>query len=892
MKYFIGYILIALIATVFSLSAEEAFEFHLPNYSYHKFDNGFELILVENHTNPLIASVVVVRTGLRNETPENNGVSHMLEHMTFNGTEKRTQKELYDELDFYGIYLNAQTSEDYTTYMALNHRDQVEISTDILADMLFHCTFPPQKFEKEKGIIAEEIRKDSENPHFKEEQAVRQAFYREPPYSMPVIGTVKTVQEMTRQQVMDYYHTYYSPNNMIAIVVGDFDQSEMLSLFKKYFGGIPSRKIPSRSIQLKQSFPFFHSLENDRERITYVKLPAPVFASDNFIPFRAFYEYALGEENSPIADSLKSDESLKIRRVSPSFEFHPEFGVLTLKIYSEKDVDPARITRAAERQFQTLSKRKIAPQDLDIILRKYAISEILQMEKILYYGFLKAQELAVGGIDAFEKKVPALMELSTARVNRFVSAYPESWKNPEPLFHPGNWAQKIALDKYTPPREKVKKEASRIYRKKLANGMTVILLRNSDNPVLAMHFLFKNRSAWEPAGKTGIADFLHHALFKATKFTTEKELQNRINKIGAEIKAYDWDFIPYDDYYNVPRFSYIRMVTLDQFFDQALNIAAESILHPDLKAVFPAVKKEMTALAARSEKNARKAAKLGFFKMLFGEDHPLAQPVSGTTSSISGIELADLQAIHREYFSGGNVILSIVSGLDSATVFGRVEKYFADIPPTNRIVDIPSIPLTREKQADSTHIGSRQAYIYLGYTFDADPQEATALHLMNRMVSNQIAFSLREQKGWAYRLGSTISSWKGRYYFYVMMGTGRKTTHPAIHGIVDEVEKFKSANIDDHLLQQTRNSILAALVRRRASRESQAFTLGLNEYYGHNPNYFFTIYEKIKQVTPEEIVRLRDKYLQTRIYKLFYTIPSEAGKGGSGMPQMPPGMRH
>ena len=156
-RLLLSFILVTSILTNLAL-VKPGFQYALPNYSYYKFDNGFELILVENRTNPIIATIVVTKTGLRNETLENNGVSHMLEHLTFNGTEKRTQKELYDELDFYGIYLNAQTSEDYTTYMALNHKAQIDQTLDIMSDMLFNSTFPEEKFNKEKGIVIEEIR--------------------------------------------------------------------------------------------------------------------------------------------------------------------------------------------------------------------------------------------------------------------------------------------------------------------------------------------------------------------------------------------------------------------------------------------------------------------------------------------------------------------------------------------------------------------------------------------------------------------------------------------------------------------------------------------------------------------------------------------------------------
>ncbi len=101
--------------------------------------------------------------------------------------------------------------------------------------------------------------------------------------------------------------------------------------------------------------------------------------------------------------------------------------------------------------------------------------------------------------------------------------------------------------------------------------------------------------------------------------------------------------------------------------------------------------------------------------------------------------------------------------------------------------------------------------------------------------------------------------WKDRYLFYVFMGTGRETTLAALAGIQQEIADFKVATIDSHQLTRTKNSMLGGLVRRRASRETQAFVLGINEFYGYSTDYFFSIYQKIKDVTAEHIQRLKEK---------------------------------
>jgi zinc protease len=883
--------LLFILATFALADKSDAFTFKLPKYSYHKFSNGFELIMVENHTNPLIATVVVIRTGLRNETPENNGVSHMLEHMTFNGTESRTQKQLYDDLDYYGIYLNAQTSEDYTTFMALNHKDQNRNTLEIISDMLFHSNFPAEKFEKEKGIIAEEIRKDSENPDFQKEVKLRRAFYQHPPYSMPVIGTVETVRNMTREQVIQYYQTYYSANNMIAIVIGDFSPKEMLNEMKQYFGKDSAKEIPKRQIKLVQKFPFVYiENESENEQTIYLKLPAPTFYSAGYIPFHFILSSEFDRWNGKFIQELKQNKNLEIKKIDSEYEYHPEFAFLTLKITTPDSIDTDDILKSATAILDSLKYTEIPADEIAVTKRQEAISEILQTEKIMYYGFLKAQALAIGGKDAFEKTIPAVLQIKDQAINDFLHTFARSYQSPKKMFKPENWAKNINLKSYEQRTTTGEVGKGEIYRHVFQNGLTVLELCNTDNSVLAMHFLFKNRSAFEPASQTGIADFLHHSLFKSSKNFSREEMQYQIKNIGAEIKAYDWDFIPYDDYYNVPEYSYIRFVTLDQFFEEALILASDNILYPNLDTVFSETKSQMEQLAARKEKSASEAAKLGFLRLALGEDNPLTKPVSGTTSSIENITPEDLKNFHQQYFSAGNTILSIVSSQDSATVFGAVEKYFNEMPLLRQEIILPEIPLTESVKKDSAEIGTRQAYIELGYVFDALTENYLALQMMNGMLNDQITFSLREQKGWAYRLGSSVERLEDKFLLNISMGTGRETTSPAIQGILDEITKFKEQEINEHLVEQTKNSRIAALVRRRASRENQAFVLGTNEFYGYSPAYFYSIFDDIKEVTLNSIVDARNKYLQNDIYDLFYTIPTGQMEQDKKMMGMPPHM--
>ncbi|WP_169703462.1 M16 family metallopeptidase, partial [Candidatus Kuenenia stuttgartensis] len=135
---------------------QNAFVFYL--------DNGMEVILVENHASPMITAFTIVKTGSCNEDASTNGCAHFLEHLLFNGTKSRTQKQLYDEMAFYGGYNNANTTTDYTNFMILMPKEYISQGMDIQADMLFNSILPEEKFEKERGIVIEEIGKWENNP--------------------------------------------------------------------------------------------------------------------------------------------------------------------------------------------------------------------------------------------------------------------------------------------------------------------------------------------------------------------------------------------------------------------------------------------------------------------------------------------------------------------------------------------------------------------------------------------------------------------------------------------------------------------------------------------------------------------------------------------------------
>ncbi len=127
-------------------------------------DNGMQVILVENHSSPMIASIVFVNAGARYENEFNNGSTHFLEHLLFDGTKTKTQEQLDDAIERHGGYINAFTRKELTGYLVLMPTQYIDYGLDVQSDQLFNSILPDDRFPKERKIVIEEIRQSDDDP--------------------------------------------------------------------------------------------------------------------------------------------------------------------------------------------------------------------------------------------------------------------------------------------------------------------------------------------------------------------------------------------------------------------------------------------------------------------------------------------------------------------------------------------------------------------------------------------------------------------------------------------------------------------------------------------------------------------------------------------------------
>lgn len=210
-------------------------------------DNGMQVVVVANHRAPVVTHMVWYRAGAMDQAPGRTGAAHLLEHLMFKGTEAYPDGVFSQIVARNGGRENAFTSQDFTGYFQSVAADRLELMMSLEADRMVNLVLQQEDIDTEREVVREERRSRIENePGSRLNEQATAAFYMNHPYGRPVIGWDHEIQTLTRDNLMDFYRSWYAPNNAILVVVGDVTVDLVRPLAEKYYGAIPARDLPAR----------------------------------------------------------------------------------------------------------------------------------------------------------------------------------------------------------------------------------------------------------------------------------------------------------------------------------------------------------------------------------------------------------------------------------------------------------------------------------------------------------------------------------------------------------------------------------------------------------------------------------------------------------------------
>ena len=204
--------------------------------------NGLRVVTEKNDGVNSISVGVMIQNGSRNESIEVNGISHFIEHMMFKGTKKRNSKEIAEAIENVGGQLNAYTSKEATCYYIKALYTHLDLSLEVLSDMLLNSTFDDKEIEREKKVVIEEINMNEDSPEDVLYELHSRAMFEDSSLSYPILGTIDRINSMTRDDIVTYIKEKYTPHNSVISICGKFDEKELMELIEKYFSEWTSEK--------------------------------------------------------------------------------------------------------------------------------------------------------------------------------------------------------------------------------------------------------------------------------------------------------------------------------------------------------------------------------------------------------------------------------------------------------------------------------------------------------------------------------------------------------------------------------------------------------------------------------------------------------------------------
>ena len=210
-----------------------------------KTNSGIEVIFDRLESISTCSVGVFVKTGSRDESDTEEGISHVLEHMVFKGTPTRNYFEISEEIDYLGANVNAHTTKEETVFYINALTQFLGKSVDILFDIVTNSTIDEKELEKEKDVIVEEIKMYKDSP----DDLVFETNYADcinGQYGKPIIGTEESVKGFTAKEIRKYYRERYTKDNILIVVSGNFDKDEIIQKINEYFGKLADTKVDRR----------------------------------------------------------------------------------------------------------------------------------------------------------------------------------------------------------------------------------------------------------------------------------------------------------------------------------------------------------------------------------------------------------------------------------------------------------------------------------------------------------------------------------------------------------------------------------------------------------------------------------------------------------------------
>jgi zinc protease len=817
-------------------------------------ENGLTVLTKEIHTAPVVSVQVWYRVGSRNEhCLQMNGISHQLEHLLFKGTHSRPIQfgRLFSAL---GSNSNAFTSYDMTAYFGTVSSDKLEALLTLEADRMRHALIDDEQLESEKRVVISELQGYDNSPDYRLSEAVMRQAFPNHPYGLPVGGTKAEVEKFTVEKVREYYERYYSPENAVLSVTGDFDPIKLQQLVRQTFGQVPTKQATVLDIEAQQ-----RTLEKNqfsRDSKSHAEAIDPKNAANPEQPKVHLQQpgsSALIESVYPIPDALHSDVPaldvmdaiLSVGRNSRFFETLIEPGLAShVGSYSASLIEPGwydvsvtlnpgqtleTVDRVLLKTIRAIQSEPVSPDELQRAKTQLIAHFVMSNRDIdSQAGQLAYNQVVTGDYSFSDRYLQRIEQVTAADVQRVAQTYLDTahrtvgYFEPTQMtgegvpggvssqqttenFSPGEPVDPAVVAQYLPTIGAAPISKSQALPEKftLENGLQVLLLSDHSSPTVTLNGHIPAGNGYDLQAKAGVASLTAETLMGGTQTQDARSLAKVLEDRGASL-----DFSSFREGVEIE--GHALAADLDILLKTLANVLQD--------AVFPDAELELSRQQAISslQMELDDPARLGrrvLQQKLYPPDHPFH--IFPTIESVKSITRADVLEFYRQRYSPQNTVLTLVGDFDSAQVRSQLKDVLGNwsVKAGQPLAVVKAeLPENLQRVQESLP-GKTQAVTYMGYPGieRRDPRFYAAL-VLNQILggdtlSSRLGTEIRDRQGLTYGIYSYFAAGQMAGPFVIEMQTSPEDTEKAIQSTLALLHQLRKSGVSEAELNTAKRSI-------------------------------------------------------------------------------------
>ncbi len=871
---------------------------------YEKFvlDNGLEVVLHKDNSDPIVAVATMMHAGSNREKPGKTGFAHFFEHMSFNDSENvpvGASRKLVPE---WGGSRNGGTSNDRTVYYEVVPTDAFEKILWMDSDRLGYMinTVTKSALEREKQVVKNEKRERVDNsPYGYTEEIIRKNLYPEGhPYNWTVIGSLPDLQAATLEDVTEFYNQFYGPGNATLAIVGDIDIEKTKELVKKWFGEIkkgppvPDLKPQPVTIAKTKSLSFEDNFAKLPE-LTLIFPSVEEYNKDDYA-LQVLGQLLSGSKKSPLYKIIVEEKKLapEVNTYQYSSEIAGEFRI---SVRANEGISLDEVKTAIDEGLKNFETNGFTDEQLQRIKAELETQLYFGVSTVLNKAFRLAQDNEFAGDPSYITKTAKYFQAVTKddvmRVfNKYVngqnyimtSVVPKGslnlavqnsekatvWEEEVTAMDAseevgqGEAAEyektKTIVDRSEPSFGKAPLlKIPEIWTGELKNGVKLFGIYNNELPVVNFRITIDGGHSLDNFKTAGLASFTADLMNEGTAIKTPAQLEEAIGLLGSSIRIYGTN-----------EEIVISASSLSRNFEKTLALVEEMLLQPRWdKTEFDRLKQELITNLKDDEANPSAIARNNFNKLVYGENNIYSVSASGNLESSKNVTLDEVKSFYKN-LTPNLASFQVAGDVNEKSVKEALKSLSSKWKSTkihNKVADV----VTKTNNAGNLYFidvpDSKQSVIIIGQLALSEyNKDASKLSFANEILgggsSGKLFQTLRIEKGYTYGAYSRISGSKEMAPFAISTSVRANATLPSLEIITDMVKNYGS-NFTAEDVALTQNKIIKQNTR---SYESLGAKLGMLQNiskYNKPLNYIEEEQDVLMAMQLEDFKTIISKYI-------------------------------